>query len=46
MPSTTRTQKAATNLDVKHVAPNQMVLSKKAGGNISEYPAEFTKDSK
>lgn len=30
----------------KHVAPNQIVLSKTAGGNISEYPIEFTKDSK
>ncbi|GAA5807850.1 hypothetical protein MFLAVUS_001229 [Mucor flavus] len=46
MPSTTKTQKAVHASDVKHVAPNHMVLSKKAGGNISEYPAEFTKDSK
>lgn len=55
MPSTTRAQKATTttapvnNTTVehkKHVAPNQIVLSKNAGGNISEYPIEFTKDSK
>lgn len=30
----------------KHVAPNKILLSKTAGGNISEYPIEFTKDSK
>lgn len=46
MPSTTKTQKAVHASDLKHVAPNQMVFSKKAGGNISAYPAEFTKDSK
>jgi hypothetical protein len=57
MPSTTRAQKATPNAAPvnketveqhikQHVAPNQMVLSKNAGGNISEYPIEFTKDSK
>lgn len=45
MPSTTRTQKTVT-VEKKHVAPYQMALSKSAGGNISQYPIEFTKDSK
>ncbi|KAG1180586.1 hypothetical protein G6F70_000578 [Rhizopus microsporus] len=30
----------------KYEAPNKIVLSKSAGGNISQYPVEFTKDSK
>lgn len=52
MPST-RSQKATpvkdvehTNSHKKHESPNKIVHSKNAGGNISEYPVEFTKDSK
>ncbi|KAI7901524.1 quinon protein alcohol dehydrogenase-like superfamily [Cokeromyces recurvatus] len=34
------------NTHKKYGAPNKIVLSKYAAGNISEYPIEFTKDSK
>ncbi|CEP07902.1 hypothetical protein [Parasitella parasitica] len=52
MPST-RSQKVTPAKDVehsnslkKHESPSKIVHSKNAGGNISEYPVEFTRDSK
>lgn len=58
MPTSTKAPKAAAaaaapvkaiedhNSPKKHVAPHQIIHSKNAAGNISEYPVEFTKDSK
>ncbi|KAG0740570.1 hypothetical protein G6F62_009074 [Rhizopus arrhizus] len=47
MPSVhTKKVTVAENSSIKNEAPNKIVLSKTAGGNISQYPVEFTKDSK
>ncbi|OBZ86761.1 WD repeat-containing protein 75 [Choanephora cucurbitarum] len=48
MPTATKktTTAKTTEQPKKYVSPNQIVHTNTAGGNISQYPVEFTKDSK